>query len=343
MRDRFAAVEPLTVGLEEELLILDPETLDLAPIAARLPGKLEMPKAQIETATAPARRVADAIAELAAGRRALAEAGIARFAGAGAHPLAAPLGELNTGERYDSILAEYGLMAEAQLVCSLQVHVPVGERTLEVYNALRSYLPELAALAANAPFYAGRDTGLASVRPMVATLLPRQGIPPVLESWEHFEASIRWGKVSGTVSEQGRWWYELRPHLTYGTLEVRVCDSQSTIADATAVAGFVHALVAWLYERDDLGTPAETWRIAENRWAACRYGVEATFADLETGAQTPVREVLRRRLEEIAPAAAAVGADLSGVESLIERNGALRQREIGLEGATAWLADRFLA
>ena len=343
MRDRFAAVEPLTVGLEEELLVLDPATLDLAPLAAALPGKLEMPKSQIEIATAPARSVGDAIAELAAGRRALAEAGIARFAGAGAHPLAAPLGELNAGERYDSILAEYGVMAEAQLVCSLQVHVPVAERTLEVYNALRGYLPELAALAANAPFYAGRDTGLASVRPMVATLLPRQGIPPILESWEHFEATVRWGKTSGTVTEPGRWWYELRPHLSYGTLEVRVCDAQATIADAAAVAGFVHALVAWLYERDDLGAPAESWRIAENRWAACRYGVEAVFADLETGERTPVRDLLRRRLEELAPVAARIGADLSGVEALIEANGALRQREVGLEGATAWLADRFLA
>src|SRR5215213_316196 len=146
MRDRFAAVEPLTVGLEEELLVLDPATLDLAPLAAELPGKPELPKSQIELATAPARCVGDAIAELAAGRRALAEARIARFAGAGAHPLAAPLGELNSGERYDSLLGEYGAIAQAQLVCSLQVHVAAGERTLEVYNGLRGYLGELAAL-----------------------------------------------------------------------------------------------------------------------------------------------------------------------------------------------------
>src|SRR5213075_2861884 len=133
----------------------------------------------------------------------------------------------------------------------LQVHVAPGdaERTLAVYNALRGHLPELAALAANAPFHAGRDTGFASVRPLIGGLLPRQGVPPAIPSWEAFAETLRWGRVAGAVPEPRRWWWELRPHLAFGTLELRVPDAQTTVADAAAVAAFVHALVARLGER----------------------------------------------------------------------------------------------
>ena len=278
---------------------------------------------------------------MAAGRRELAAASELRFAAAGTHPFAAPLGALTPGERYDAILREYGDVARSQEVCALQVHVPVGERTLEVYNALRGHLPELAALAANAPFHAGRDTGMASVRPLISGLLPRQGVPPVIASWEHFASILSWGEASGAVPEWGRWWFELRPHLSFGTLELRVCDSQACIADVAAVAGFAHALVAWLAERE-LGEPAESWRIAENRWVACRWGLDGVFADLVTGERRPVREVLHARVEDLRPVAARIGADLSGVDALIERNGALKQRAVGLERATAWLAGEFL-
>ena len=201
LRAVFDATERLTVGLEEEVMLLDPETLDLTGVAAQiLRGggrvKLELPAAQLEVATAPAASVDDAIAELAVGRRELAEmaAGIARPAAAGVHPFAAPIGALNAGERYDAILADYGDVARSQQVCALQVHVALGsaDATLAVYNALRGHLPELAALAANAPFHAGRDTGLASVRPLIGGLLPRQGVPPAIPSWEAFAEMLSW-------------------------------------------------------------------------------------------------------------------------------------------------------
>ena len=182
------------------------------------------------------------------------------------HPFAAPLGELSSGDRYDNIVGEYGDVARAQLVCALQVHVAVGsaERTLAVYNALRGYLPELAALAANSPFLAGRDTGLASVRALIGGLLPRQGVPPAFASWEDYADALAW-----SVPEPGSWWWELRPHLNFGTLELRVFDAQTTLEEAAAVTAFAHCLVAWLAERDDLDAPP-SWRIAENRWAALR-------------------------------------------------------------------------
>ncbi len=250
----------------------------------------------------------------------------------------APLGTLNDGERYDAILDEYQDVARGQLVCALQIHVALGsaDATLRVHNALRSHLPELAALAANAPFYAGRDTGYASVRPLVGALLPRQGVPPALDSWAAFAEMLAW------TGDPKTWWFEVRPHPVYGTLELRVCDAQTTVGEAAGIAAFVHALVAWLAEADERPS-AERWRIEHNRFAAARHGLDAVFADLVTGARRPVRDILRERLETVAPMAQRLGCseELAGIS--LERNGASRQREVGLQAATGWLADRFLA
>jgi carboxylate-amine ligase len=345
IRERFDAVAPLTVGLEEEAMLLDPGTLDLAPVASVVLAragdprlKLELPASQAEVVTRPFADVPAAIAELAAGRRALAAAaeGLARPAGGGVHPFAAPLGELNAGERYDEILADYGDVARAQLVCALQVHVAVGggDRALAVYNALRGYLPELTALAANAPFHAGRDTGFATVRPLIGGLLPRQGVPPAIRSFDALAEALRWGAASGAVPEPRRWWYELRPHLEFGTLELRAADTPATAGEAGAIAAFVHALVAWLAERHDAGEwlgCAPDHRIEHNRFAACRHGMDARLADLDTGELTPARDVLGHRLEQIAPVAERLGCAIpfDGADALVERTGADRLRAAG--------------
>jgi carboxylate-amine ligase len=350
LRAVFDAPAPLTVGLEEELMLLDAGSLDLAPAAMRvLEGldsrfKAELPAAQLEIVTTPVATVGEAIAQLAASRRDLAAAcgpGLRPAAG-GMHPFAAPLGELNTGARYDVIAAEYASIARRQLVCALQVHVAVGgaDRTLAVYNGLRSYLPLLAALAANAPFHDGEDTGLASMRPVVGRMLPRQGMPPALESWEAFAEALRW------VGDPNLWWWELRPHPRFGTLELRVPDAQTHVEEAAAVAAVVHALVAWLAERHDSGerlASDETWRIEENRWSACRHGVEGDMADLATGDRAPTRELLSALIDELVPVAQRVGCarELAAARPLIERNGAMRLRDLGPHDAARAMADGF--
>lgn len=360
----FEAVEPFTVGLEEEAMLLDPETLELADCApellarlgeSRSPFKLELPASQLELITPPRRSVPEAIADLAAARRDLlaAASGLARPATAGVHPFSAAEGALNRGPRYDRATAEYGWAARRQLVCALQVHVAVGgaQRTLAVYNALRAELPALAALAANAPLYGGRDTGLASVRPAICGLLPRQGVPPALESWDELAAAWRWGATAGAVPEPGFWWWELRPHPRYGTLELRVPDAQTTLADAAAVASVVHALVVELAERHDGGerlAAAPSWRIEENRWSACRHGVEGSLADPVSGERRPTRDHLESLLERLEPVGRRIGATagLAGARALARRNGALCQRTVAVErgarGLTGWLADRFV-
>lgn len=362
LRRRFESTGGFTVGLEEEAMLLDPRTGDLAPVAAQLLERLagdprfkpELPAAHLELVTGAHETVTAALAELTDARRQLASAaaGVARPAVAGVHPTAERSGELSRGARYDALREEFGPIAEQQLVASLQVHVAVGgaERALAVYNALRCLLPELTALAANAPFHAGRDTGLATVRPTISQLLPRQGVPPRLESWEHFSAELAWGAAAG--SPPSRWWWELRPHPRFGTLELRVPDAQTTLREAAGVAALAQALAAWLAERFDAGDPlpdAATSRIAANRSAALRQGLEAQLSDLASGERVPVRDRLRALIDAVEPVAERLGsaALLVHTRALNERNGAIHQREVaaqrGLSALPAWLADSFLA
>jgi carboxylate-amine ligase len=363
LRAAFERAESMTVGIEEELLLLDPETLDLAPRARELLErtggdpryKLELPAAQLEIVSPPVESAADLTEFLADARRDLAGAadGLVQLAAAGVHPFAAAEGEVNLGDRYDRTVAEYGRVARRQLVFALQVHVavPGAERALNVYNALRSYLPELLALSANAPFHAGEDTGLATVRPKIGEQLPRQGVPPPIESFEEFAAALAWGERAGVVHDPRVWWWELRPHPIHGTIEVRVPDAQTTVSEATAIAAVVHALVAWLAARHDSGETlavAPTWRIEENRWAALSRGVHGRLADLRTGELEPTRERLLRLLDAIAPHAEELGsADrLAAARTLADSNGADRQRACarqgGLRAAVADLVTRFL-
>jgi carboxylate-amine ligase len=362
IRAIFDAPAPLTVGIEEELMLLDPDTLDLAPRAEELRArtgndgrfKIEMPKAQFEIAS-PALRDAPAAAEfLLQARRDLAAAGdgLVRLACSGVHPFADEEGPVNAGERYTRVVREYGPMARRQLVFGLQVHVAVrgADRALAVYNGLRLRLPELMALAANAPFYRGQDTGLATVRPKLCQLLPRQGVPPALSSWDEYAGALRWGARAGGVSDPGLWWWELRPHTSFGTLELRVPDAQATVADSAAIVAVVHALAAWLGDRHDQGEreqPAPTWRIEENRWQALRHGLDGSLADLDTGEPAPTRERLRALLDTLAPYARKVGCEheLGGARALAEANGADRQREAqasgGFRGLTEYLVAGF--
>jgi glutamate---cysteine ligase / carboxylate-amine ligase len=365
LRDAFDAPRTPTVGIEEELMLLDPDTLDLAPhceqTLAMLAGdprfKPELIAAQIETVTPPRRTVGDAARVLRAARGDLLGAleGRGLAAGAGMHPFTAALGKLHSAARYDELAEEYASIARRQLVFGLHVHVAISgaDRAVAVHDALRSHLPDLAGLAANAPFQEGRDSGLASVRPTISAMLPRQGVPPALGSWDAFERALSWGEDAGVLPGRRRWWWELRLHPTFGTIEVRVGDTQTTVGETAAYAAVVHALVMWLAERYDAGEQlavAPTWRIAENRWWAARHGLDASFADLVTGEREPLRARLERLFDELAPVAARLdcAAELERARTIAAGpGGAARQRAVaaqdGLDGLVAWLARRLLA
>lgn len=344
-------------------MLLDPVSLEPAARAAELLRALdhdprfkpELPAAQIEIVTAPRATAHQAAAELMSARSELARRaeGMVRAVGAGVSPLGPGSGAVTPLPRYQRTLREYGPVARRQLVAALQVHVavPGAERALAVYNHARTYLPHVAALAANARFYEGRDSGLASVRPKLSELLPRQGIPPAFESWEQYADALRWGAAAGALSHPGSWWWELRPHPRLGTLEFRVPDTQATVGEAAAVTAMIQALVVWLGERYDAGEQlpvADTWRLEENRWSACRHGVEGHMSDPHSGEGRSTREQLRWLLDTLGDAAERMQT-ASGLEQaarMVEVNGSLGQRRAGKHGGARtvalWLAERFL-
>jgi carboxylate-amine ligase len=235
-------------------------------------------------------------------------------------------------------------------VCGLHVHVAVAgaHRALAVHNALRSYLPELAALGANSAFADGEDTRMASVRPKFNEVFPRSGIPPRFGSWEDVVRFVDWGRSGGLFPDAGHLWWELRPPLLHGTLEVRVADTQTHVEEAAAVVAVVQALVAMLAERFDREgrLPVhETHWIAENSWRAHRHGVGGWLVDLATGARVETRERRAGLVDELEPYGDRLGCarQLEDARVLIAGNGADRQRYVfereGVLGLTRWLVE----
>lgn len=357
-------VEPWTVGVEEELMLLHPETLDLLPACDEALERLddarfrpELPAAQLELVT-PVCHDADALGAALLDARAHAVdrlGGFARLAGAGVHPFAAAEGDASVGSRYSALSERYQWAARRAMTCGVHVHVavPGSDRAIAVHDALRSHLPELAALAGNAPFHEGRDTGLHSVRPKLCEGLPRQGIPPVLGSWEGLRELLAWGAAGDAFPASELWW-EVRLHPVHGTVEVRVCDQPATAAAAAALAAVVQALCAWLARRHDageLGVPAAGVRIEENRWRALRHGLDGTFLDLETGTPQPARERLEALLTTLEPIAAELGSAraFAGAAGLLEATGSTHRRAAAaaaggsLHAVVEDLADRLEA
>jgi glutamate---cysteine ligase / carboxylate-amine ligase len=358
LRQRFDEVDDLTVGVEEELLLLEPVTLDPAPAAAWVLAELgespahraELWAAQIELLSGVHDTAAAATADLGKARARLVDhlAGRLRLAGLGTHPLALPMPAFQAGDRYAEIVRQHALGARlGALAAGLHVHVAVAgaDRALAVYNALRGHAPLFTAVAANAPYVAGEDSGLATVRPMLADTLPRQGVGPIFSSWSELEDLVEWGRRTGAIADPGRLWWECRPNLRLGTIELRSPDAQSSLEDVHAVAALAHALVAHLCERLDGGErlPAfDTLRIQENRWRAMRYGMRAELLDLEHDWPVPAREVLAELLEQ-------VGAHLepggrAKVHALALRNEPAEQRRLarrsGIAAVIARAAER---
>lgn len=359
VRSAFDRETTLTVGLEEELMLLDPESYALAPAIDRalaLTGgdrrfARELRQSQVEIITPVAGNATAAGLNLARGRLDLAEAlaGELLIAAAGAHPCCDEPGELAESDRYEKIAREYSWPLRGTIPCGLHVHVavPGADRALAVFNASRSYLPEIAALAANSPFLDGVDTGLASARATLNDALHRARIPPAFASWDDLAEFVTWGSRGGLFPDATHLWWSLRPHLRFGTLELRVADAQTRVEDALAIAAVFQALVASLTLRHDGGEllPVhDEHRIAENTWRATRYGVRGWMVDLDSGEPQTARDRITRMLDEIEPYADALGSSMGllTARALVADNGAERQRYVeaadGVDGLVRWIA-----
>lgn len=360
MERRFDHTPELTVGVEEEVILLDPATFlpsdSVEEVLSRLDGdprfKPELRCAQLELVTPPVSTVADVARELAAARRILAERlrGEIRFAALGTHPSSTAISAVTPTRRYREIGRELRWLARAGLPSGLHVHVAVdgAERAVAVYNALRSYVPEIAALGANSPFYEGRDTGLASTRLKLREDNPRSGIPPAFESWRAYTDFVAWGARGGVIPDPSWLWWDLRLNAVHGTIEIRAADSQTRIDDVAGIAALCQTLVASLLDRHDAGDRLpvhDTQRIAENRWRAMRDGLGGELVDLDDGRPIATRERLRNLVGELEPYAVALGCEceLGHAADLVTANGAVRQRAIagvvGVDRLAEWLSD----
>jgi carboxylate-amine ligase len=263
--------------------------------------------------------------------------------GSGTHPLAADPGPITNSPRYRSIARDHPWAASQTLTCGLHIHIAVGgaERTLAVHNAMRGFLPEIVALAANAPIYRGEASGIATVRPKLNQFWPRAGVPPAFTSWREFVDFVVWSRDGGAFLDGSYHWWDMRLNVRHGTIEVRAADTQTAVEDAGTLAAFTQSLVFELAARFDQGElppVARDERIVENAWLATRDGCAGHLIDLETGVRVRTADRLHELLERLLPTAMLLGCDreLLRVDGMAARNGAARQLEVFLtDGPTA--------
>jgi carboxylate-amine ligase len=351
-REVFEASEDFTVGLEEEFAILDEETLSLAQRfgelrdAAQADERLaeavagELIESEIEIRSGRGETLADANASQRDVRarlfRVAAEHGT-RLGATGTHPWS-PWQEqrIIDTEHYRRVAEGLQYVAWRNNTFSLHVHVGVRgpDRAIAVCDRLRPVLPELLAISSNSPFLDGRDSGLHSVRSQIFTKsFPRCGIPDAFGSWAEYASYVEFLVRTNSIVEHTQIWWSVRPHHSFGTVEVRICDAQTKAEESTALAGLITACVAQAaLDYDDAlpHQPPPRRLVEENFWRAIRYGLDGRLIDLDRGEEFPAAAVGDRLLAWTAPARAALGIDVA----LADENGTQRQRAVLAAGAS---------
>ena len=345
METNFGASAPYTVGVEEELQLVDPTSLALVPaidavLAARDAAGLpedsvasELSASCVEGRTTAHPTISELAAELPALRlrvRALVEGCGARLAAAGAHPFSeATAQRITDKERYRRVDREMGWPARMQAIYGLHVHVavPDEEHAIRAVAALSRYVPLFVALSANSPFWAGVDTRLASVRTKVFGLMPRTGLPPAFRAWEDFEGYVEALVTAGSIPDYSLCWWDARPHPRLGTVELRAPDAQTKSWRVASLAALAQCLAATAVEH----APENPLFTEENKWRAARYGLDACLHDFSSGRRTQVRETVRTLTTELRTVSQDLGceAELDGLLEMTQaETGAERQRAV---------------
>lgn len=349
VRERFEESTDFTVGLEEEYQILDPVTLGLTnrfedmlgaadpAIAPHLAG--ELIASEIEYRTGRHTAFPEAARELVEGR--LATLALAERLGltlgvAGVHPFSNWSDQrIIDTEHYRRLERDLGYVAWTNNTWSIHLHVGIrgADRAVAISTALRSVLPELLALSANSPVFGGRDTRLASTRVQIFTKsFPRCGVPDAFDDWESYRRRVELLERTNSIVTATQIWWSVRPHHSFGTIEIRICDGQTEMAEALAVAALSMACVAGFAADHDAGRPLprhERGLIEENVWRAQRHGVTGRLIDLDRGEERTTREAVEGLLRWSEDVHGPLGLTpfLTPVDSMLrEGNGAERQR-----------------
>jgi len=350
--ETFAQAPEMTVGVEEEFSILHPRTLELAPrfeemrAAAREDELLhehitgELISSEIEIISGVGGDLHDALARQREHRRrlfALARSEGVELGATGTHPWAdyreQPI--IDT-EHYRRVEEGLKYVAHRNNTFSLHVHLGVRDidRAVRACDRLRGVLPLLLAISANSPYLDGRDTGLHSARTQSFTKsFPRCGVPDAFGGWRAYREYIELLKWTGSIVEFTQVWWSVRPHFSFGTVEVRICDAQATAQESDALAALMVACIAQAVRDVDEGAPFADLPprlIEENMWRAIRYGLDGRLIDLERAEEYPAREAIERLAAWTAPVRGELGIE----PAFPERNGAQRQRRMIEAGAT---------
>jgi carboxylate-amine ligase len=333
-----------TIGIEEELMILDAESLELvnaieSMLAPASVGEIkpELMESVLEISTEPCPGTTEAGQQLHSLRHQVIENASAKgmaIGAAGTHPFAMWENQrIVARPRYRDLISALRFVARQELIFGVHVHVGIDnpDKAIHVANGMRVHMPILLALSANSPFWRADSTGLASTRTPIFRAFPRVGIPPTYKSWEDYERRIEFMVQARVIEDYTYLWHDVRPHPQFGTVEIRVMDSQTRVEHTVGLAALVQGLVKELSLHFEAGSELSKYpfeMLDENKWLAARHGLEGELVDLPSSDRVQTRALARRLLDRMREHCQDLGSagDLEAVEDLLERgNGAARQ------------------
>ncbi|MBN2497157.1 MAG: carboxylate-amine ligase [Deltaproteobacteria bacterium] len=356
----------LTIGIEEEFQIIDPETRELRSFISEMVDaskqmsevelKPELHQSVVEVGTTICRDIVQAREEVIANRREASRVARSfgmRIGAASTHPFSRWQDQdISEGQRYQDLVEEYQEVVRGNLIFGLHVHVGIVDReeAIAVYNAARYFLPHLLAISTSSPFFEGRNTGLKSARSLIWKRLPRTDIPNRFNSYQEFLSFVDLLVKTGCIDDGRRIWWDIRPHPTFSTVEFRVCDLPLRADETIAIAALTQALVAFLIR---LHRGNRDWRlyipalIQENKWRALRYGVQAKLIDFGKQAEVPLADLMHELMELVREEAEALGSwsEIGYIDTILEKGtGADRQLQVfertgSLEGVVDYILE----
>lgn len=357
-----------TLGVEWELGLVDPQTLDLVPkaqqllelvdagdgdrhsAAARSTITQELLTNTVEIVTGICANAVDAAADIADGLgrvQAAAQAVGVDLYGGGSHPSARWEDQRVTdGDRYATLIDRTQWWGRQMVIYGVHVHVGVtsAAKVWPLLNGLLAYHPHLTALTASSPYWSGDDTGYASNRTMLFQQLPTAGLPFQFETWAQYRAYLRDVYATGVVTDASELRWDIRPSLRLGTIEVRSCDGLSSAAEVVSIAAFIHCLALHLEAQLDDGTlprPLPPWHVQENKWRAARYGLDAIIIADADSRELLVTDHLAELLDRLTPVARRLGCEreLAGVEAIMTRGAGYQRMRAAVQASGGALRE----
>src|SRR5215475_9948527 len=336
-----------TLGIEEEFAIIDPETrklrshiheiLEGGKILLKEQIKPEMHQSVVELGTEVCDSIGCARAHVIELRSRLAQlagrSGL-KIASVGTHPFSHWRDQhITEGERYKQIIEDMQLLARANLIVGLHVHVGIPNRDMAIHvmNQALYFLPDIYALSVNSPFWVGHETGLKGYRLKVFERFPRTGIPDSFESLSEYNDYCKLLVKTGCIDNAKKIWWDIRLHPFFDTLEVRVCDAQTRVDDTLAIAALIQAVISKLHKLLRQNVSFRIYRrrlLDENRWRASRYGIDGKLIDFGQENETETRSLIHEFIEFVANEVAELGSrrEMNHIERILhEGTGADRQ------------------